>query len=81
VLGGNIGSQYHLLCFVDLVIKGRKMKYLVESIASHKFMKKKVVKEMGLRVSLCGAMVKEVNSKAMEITGFTSLVHILLDKW
>jgi hypothetical protein len=80
-LGGNLGSQDHQLCFVDLVINGRTMQALVDSGASHNFLKTEVVKELGLRVSPCGAAVKAVNSKARETTGVASSVHIRLDKW
>jgi hypothetical protein len=67
-LGGNFGSQDHQLCFVDLVINGRTMQALVDSGASHKFLKTEVEKELGLRVSPCRAAVKEVNSKEKETT-------------
>jgi hypothetical protein len=66
---------------VDLVINGRTMQALVDSGASHNFLKTEVVKELGLRVSPCGAVVKEVNSKEKETTGVSSSVHIRLDKW
>jgi hypothetical protein len=52
VLGGKLGSQDHQLSFVDLVINGRIMQALVDSGASHNFLKIEVAKELGLRFFL-----------------------------
>ena len=46
-----------------------------------KFLNIELVKEFGLRVSLCGVGVKEVNSKAKETTCVSSSIHIQIDKW
>jgi hypothetical protein len=81
VMGGNFGSEYHHFCFLDLVITGRTVQALVDLGASHKFLKTKVAKEMGLKVSSCGVAVKEVNSKEKEVADVASSFHIRLDKW
>jgi hypothetical protein len=41
-LGGNLGSQDHQLCFVDIVINKRIVQDMVDLGALHKFMKTEV---------------------------------------
>jgi len=80
-LGGKLGRQYHQFRFVDLFINNIITQVLVDLGVTHKFLTIELVKELGLRVSLCGAMVKKVKSKENSITGVSSLVHIQIDKW
>jgi predicted aspartyl protease len=63
-------------CFVDLVINEIILQSLVDTGASHNFLKTKVAKELGLRFSPCGVVVKVVKSKAKASIGVASLVYI-----
>jgi hypothetical protein len=64
-----------------MVLNGRMMQSLVDLGTSDNFLKTKVVKELGLTVSPCEAMVNTMNSKEKVVVGFASSVHIWLDKW
>jgi hypothetical protein len=72
----NQGKNINQLCYVDLIINGRTIHALVDFSASHNFLKKELASELRLRVGLCGASVKVVNSKAKETIGVASTVHI-----
>jgi len=74
-LGGKFGSEDHQLCFMDLVINEITMQTLVDSGASHNFLKTEVVKELGLIV------MKVVNCKENATIDVASSVHIWLEKW
>lgn len=54
---------------------------MVDFGASHNVLKKELASELRLRVELCCAFVKLVNSKAKATTRVAFAVHIQLDKW
>ena len=51
---------------------------MVDTDASHYFLKKKLTRDLGLREELCEASIKAVNSKAPSMIGIASKVHVQL---
>jgi hypothetical protein len=80
-LVGNQGWNIHQLYFVDLIINGRVVHALVDSGVSHNFLRTELASELELRVGLCRASIKALNSKDISIVGVSSTNHIQLDKW
>jgi len=78
---GDQGKHDHQLCFVDLIINGRMVQGLVDYDASHNFLWKELACVLGLRVWMCEASMKEINSKAKATIGVAYTIHIRLDKW
>jgi predicted aspartyl protease len=61
---------------MDLVMSRRIVQALVDLGASHNFLKTEVAKELGLRVSSCGVVVKASKSMEKATTGVSSSIHI-----
>jgi len=71
-LSGNLGRQYRQFRFVDFFINNIIIQALVDLGVTQNFLTIELVKELRLRVSLCGARVKEAKSKEKSIIGVSS---------
>ena len=69
------------LCFVEVILNGRLVQALVDTGASHNFVRTGLATEVGLRVQPCEASVKAVNSKATAATGVASNVRMRIGQW
>ena len=57
------------------------MQMLVDTGASHKFLRMALAAEVGLRAQPCEASVKVVNSKATAATRVSSNIRMRIEQW
>ena len=73
VLGAMKGCQdTHALSFVEVLVNGRKVRALVDTGASHNFVKQEIADAIGLKKTSCGVKVKAVNSQPKAAIGIAS---------
>ena len=59
-------------CFVDTIMNRINVRDLVETGASHNFVKQEVVDAIGIKKNNCGINVKAINSSGKAVAGVTS---------
>ena len=69
------------LSFVEVLVNGRKVRALVDTGASHNFMKLEVVDAIGLKKTSSRIKVKAVNSQAKAAAGIASEVTVHIGRW
>ncbi|KAG9447516.1 hypothetical protein H6P81_013644 [Aristolochia fimbriata] len=75
-----VRPKQHLL-FLDLLLNGIKVKALVDTGDTHKFISKEEPRRLGLSWEKDGSRMKAVNSTAKEACGIAKSVCITLGKW
>ena len=69
------------LSFVEVLVNGRKVRALVDTGASHNFVKLEVADAIGLKKTSCDVKVKAVNSQAKAAAGIASGVTVHIGRW
>ena len=80
-LDGNQGRIPIQLCYVDIILNGRKVRALLNIGASRNFLKKGMTMELRLRAQPCGASIKALNSKEEVVSRIMAKVHLELVNW
>ena len=82
VLGAMRGRlDTNALSFVEVLVNGRKVRALVDTGASHNFVKLEVADAIGLKKTSCDVKVKAVNSQAKAAAGIASGVTVHIGHW
>ena len=69
------------LSFVEVLVNGRKVRALVDTGASHNFVKLEVADAIRLKKTSCDVKVKAVNSQAKAAAGIASGVTVHIGRW
>jgi hypothetical protein len=66
----------HQLCFVEMIINGSVVQAHFEAGTLHIFVRTKLAKDLGLKITLSEIEVEAMNSKENKVMGFSSVVHV-----
>lgn len=69
------------LMFVQIVVSGRKVLTLIDIGATHNFISKGMIKELGLKTEINISMIKAVNSQVRQVESISRNIRVCLGEY